>query len=368
MVGRLHSAWRAVELGFEIEPRRRTVGEPAPLADRRASPTRCASCSRSGPTRSPSTSPPPATTATGPAASPPAPPAASKRHTGADELLPGWRAELEAVGWPVERLTADLDRRWLSTLSGCRSPLTDRRDRRSSPPTCSTSMGGCWRGTRCSPAPTSSPNWRPASTGGTRPSSTGSSTTCSTSRAVVPLIGIAGAREQTYTTVEVLAAEQTIAHTVDAPGRPARPRRRRRRASRRPIAAKERRLGHPLTAGQRAVVEHVCRRAGRCRSSSASPAPGKTTALDAAVQRARGRRLPGARHLDQRPGRPHPRHRGRHRVADVGVAAVAPRPPRHASTPATVVIVDEAAMADDADLARLVARRRTRPSAARAGR
>ena len=36
-----------------------------------------------------------------------------------------------------------------------------------------------------------------------------------TSRAVVPLIGVAGAREQAYTTVEVLAAEATIAQVVE---------------------------------------------------------------------------------------------------------------------------------------------------------
>src|SRR5690606_23315882 len=36
------------------------------------------------------------------------------------------------------------------------------------------------------------------------------------SRGIVPLIGVAGAREQSYATAEVLAAEQTIAATIDA--------------------------------------------------------------------------------------------------------------------------------------------------------
>ena len=36
-----------------------------------------------------------------------------------------------------------------------------------------------------------------------------------TSRAVVPLIGVTGAREQAYTTVEVLTAEATIAGVVE---------------------------------------------------------------------------------------------------------------------------------------------------------
>src|SRR5690606_2806422 len=31
-----------------------------------------------------------------------------KRHTGTDELLPGWHAELAEAGWSVERLTEHL--------------------------------------------------------------------------------------------------------------------------------------------------------------------------------------------------------------------------------------------------------------------
>ena len=87
----------------------RAVGEPAALADRRRSPRPCATCTPSGPTRSTPTSPKPATPATGPAVSPPATPARVKRNTGVDELLPHWQAELEQVGWSVERLAAALE-------------------------------------------------------------------------------------------------------------------------------------------------------------------------------------------------------------------------------------------------------------------
>jgi conjugative relaxase-like TrwC/TraI family protein len=31
-----------------------------------------------------------------------------KRHTGVDELMPQWRAELDTIGWPIERLEAAL--------------------------------------------------------------------------------------------------------------------------------------------------------------------------------------------------------------------------------------------------------------------
>ncbi len=176
MVGRLRSAWRAVELGFDIAPDEgpsgnlrhwRVVGVPESvcevfskrsdeIAEHLAATGRHGYRARSVAAR--------ATRSV-------------KRHTGADELLPVWRAELDAAGWPLERLTEHLAARSPGP-DGCRSRSPPPRSTRSAP-TCSMSMGGCWRGTRCSPAPTSSPRWRRGCTGGIRSSWTGSSTASS---------------------------------------------------------------------------------------------------------------------------------------------------------------------------------------------
>ena len=89
MVGRLHSAARAVELGFAHRAGRRTVGEPAPLAHRRHPRRGLRAVLQALPTRSPTTSPRPATpTATEPASVAARETRAVKRHTGVDELMP----------------------------------------------------------------------------------------------------------------------------------------------------------------------------------------------------------------------------------------------------------------------------------------
>ena len=107
MVGRLHAAWRAVGLGFDVRVdggpsgrlrHWRIVGVPDPV---------CELFSK----RSDEIAEHLATTgqdsyrARGIAARQTR---AVKRHTGPDELLAGWHAELEQVGWPVERLAAHL--------------------------------------------------------------------------------------------------------------------------------------------------------------------------------------------------------------------------------------------------------------------
>jgi conjugative relaxase-like TrwC/TraI family protein len=66
MVGRLHAAARAVELGYRIERDDGPSGNLRPGAST-ASRRRCVTSSPSAPTTSPSTSPPPASTATTPA-------------------------------------------------------------------------------------------------------------------------------------------------------------------------------------------------------------------------------------------------------------------------------------------------------------
>jgi conjugative relaxase-like TrwC/TraI family protein len=107
MVGRLHSAWRAVELGFRIE---RGDGPSGRLRHWRIQGVPVEVCELFS-ERSDEIAEHLAATgqdsyrARGIAAR------ASrsyKRHTGPDELIAGWHAELAVAGWPLERLSAYL--------------------------------------------------------------------------------------------------------------------------------------------------------------------------------------------------------------------------------------------------------------------
>lgn len=169
----------------------------------------------------------------------------------------------------------------------------------------------------------------------------------------MPLVGIAGAREQSYTTVEILAAEATIAQTIDnladLPG-PAIDDRRIADA----VAEAERGRGHGMTATQRRAVERLCR-AGRAVSVVVGVAgSGKTTALDTAstALHAAGYRVVGTSTSGQA---------ARTLATEAGVeartfASLLWRLDRGQITldDRTVVVVDEAGMADDVNLARLV--------------
>src|SRR3546814_5258312 len=108
MVGRLHSAARAVELGFTIEAdpgpsgnlrHWRITGIPQAVCDlysKRADEID-AYLAEAGHTSYRARSVAARDTRS------------VKRHTGADELLPGWRGELEGLGWSVERLATALE-------------------------------------------------------------------------------------------------------------------------------------------------------------------------------------------------------------------------------------------------------------------
>lgn len=107
MVGRLHSAWRAVELGFDIEPdpgpsghlrHWRIVGIPDDACElfSKRSDDIAEHHDRTGQT---------GYRARGIAARATR---SVKRHTGVDELLPTWQQELAELGWPVERLVEHL--------------------------------------------------------------------------------------------------------------------------------------------------------------------------------------------------------------------------------------------------------------------
>lgn len=171
-------------------------------------------------------------------------------------------------------------------------------------------------------------------------------------RDVVPVIGVPAARDQSYTTVDVFAAEATIAETVarlaDRGGPAVDPRR-----VAAAIAATELDGGNALNAGQRRVVERLC-----CSPCAVSvvvgvAGSGKTTALRAATAafEAYGYRVVGSstsghatRTLGAQTGAEARTLASLLWRLDHGADALDSR---------TIVIVDEAGMADDADLARL---------------
>ena len=184
----------------------------------------------------------------------------------------------------------------------------------------------------------------------------------------MPLIGIAGAlHEQAYATVEVLATEQAIAHTIErlatAPGPGIAD-----ADVDRAVRAKERELGRTAHPGQFDAVRAVCSSGRSVESSSASPAPARPppSTPPPPPSRQPATACSGPRPADRPPAPSEPKRTSRPARSrsllwrlDHGQVALDQR---------TVVIVDEAAMADDADLLRLVTRRRAGRSEGRARR
>lgn len=377
MVGRLHSAARAVELGFRIEPDEgpsgnlrhwRVAGIPQEVCEvfsKRSDEIldHLAQNGQSG------------YRARGLAARATR---AVKRHTGAAELLPRWRAELAAVGWPIERLAAHLERtgRLAGRSTGGRAGRAAGTGRPAGGP-----VGGPVGGhgparlserevdnlvgevldvdgrllanrkvfTRTNLVAEVAPRlygWDPGELDRVLARVVGSDQ-------VVPLIGVAGAREQSYTTVEVLMAEATIAETVErlaSRSGPAVPEVEVAAA----VNAAEHARGHALTAGQRQVVEQVCTGNAGVSVVVGVAGSGKTTALDTAstVLEQAGYRVLGtstsgqaARTLATEAGVEARTFQSMLWRLDHGQITLDDR---------TVVVVDEAGMADDANLARLV--------------
>ena len=169
---------------------------------------------------------------------------------------------------------------------------------------------------------------------------------------VVPLIGVTGAREQSYTTVEVLAAEHTIARTIEAlagqPG-PAVDGARAIAA----LLAKEQAIGAPLTQGQWSAVDALCSADSAVTVVVGVAGSGKTTVLDAATDalEASGYRVLGTSTSGQAT-----RNLGTEARLEARTFASLLWRLDHGQLTLesnTVVLVDEAGMADDADLARL---------------
>jgi len=204
-----------------------------------------------------------------------------KRGTGTDQLMPRWVAELEAHGWTLKPLAASLDR----ARRECRSvapPLTDTEiDRLAAE--------------LLDPESEFLARWkvfyRPRLVAEIAPLLYGHDPAeldrvvdrVLASELVVPLIGIAGASDQPYTATGVLATEHTITYALE------RFTRRRAQVVAQDVvgqvtAAKQTEFGYELSVGQRRAVERICS-AGRAIDVIVGVAgAGKTTALDVAAR------------------------------------------------------------------------------------
>lgn len=350
MVGRLHAAWRAVELGYAVSP---DGGPSGNLRHWRVAGVPDEVCELFSKRSDEIAEHLAATGQRGYRAAGIAARASRsvKRHTGANELLPRWRAELEAIGWSADRLVDELaaTQRHAPSLP---FPLTDNEITRLAGEVLDVD-GGLLARHKVFTRTQLIAELAPCLYGREPAELDRVLQHILSSREVVPLLGVAGVREQPYTTVDVLAAEQTIAAAIET------------MADRRgpkldpavikaAVRDKEHVLGHPLTDGQRAVVEQVGG-SGRAVSVVVGVAgSGKTTALDAASSalETAGYRVLGTSTSGQA-------------ARTLGIEAAIPsstlaslvwRLATRADTldARTVVIVDESSMADDADLARLV--------------
>jgi uncharacterized protein with GYD domain len=172
------------------------------------------------------------------------------------------------------------------------------------------------------------------------------------SREVVPLIGVAGAREQAYTTARVLTTEATIAQVVDRLATQTGPALDRGEVATIVNSAESDR-GYGLTTGQLRVVDWLCGSGKAVSVVVGIAGSGKTTALNTATTalEAAGYRVLGTSTSGQA---------ARTLGTEAGVeartfASLLWRLDHGQITldDHSVVVVDEAGMADDANLARL---------------
>jgi hypothetical protein len=274
-----------------------------------------------------------------------------KRGTGVDQLMPRWIGELEAHGWSVERLAASLDVPRQRCV-GLTPPLTNDEI-------------GRLAAELLDPVGEFMARWkvfgRARLVAEIAPRLYSHHPTeldrvvdrILASELVVPLIGIAGVREQPYAAVAVLATEQTIADVVerlvDRPG-PGLDRGLVEWA----IGAKQVAINSFLSAGQRQAIARICCSDRAVDVVVGVAGSGKTTALDVAgsALEAAGYRVLGtatsgqaARTLSQEAAVPARTmrsllHRLDHRQLTLDRQ--------------TIVVLDEASMTADVDLARLV--------------
>ncbi len=273
-----------------------------------------------------------------------------KRGTGVKELMPRWIGELEAHGWSVERLAASLDLARQRCV-GLARPLSDAQIYRLAGELLDPEGEFMARGKvfdRARLVAEISPRLY-----GHHPRELERVIErVLASDMVVPLISIAGVREQPYVATAVLATEHSIADTLErlvARSGPSVDR----VVVQRATSAKQVEINF-LSGGQREAIVNICR-SGRAVDVVVGVAgSGKTTALDVAGRalEAAGYRVLGtatsgqaARTLGHRAGlRARTMRSLLHRL-DHGQLTLDQR---------TVVVLDEAGMTADADLARLV--------------
>jgi conjugative relaxase-like TrwC/TraI family protein len=274
-----------------------------------------------------------------------------KRGTGVEELIPRWVGELEAHGWSVERLAASLGLA-RQRCTGLARPLTDTQIDRLA-------------GELLDPEGEFLARWKvfgrarlvaeiaPRLYGHDPRELDRVVDRVLASELVVPLIGIGAVREQPYAAAAVLATEHTLAESlerlVDRPG-PAIDRGLVDRA----ITSKQVEIDDVLSPGQREAIKRVCR-SGRAVDVVVGVAgSGKTTAVDVAgsVLEATGYRVLGTatsgqatRVLAHEARLPARTMRSLLHRLDHGQLTLDQR---------TVVVLDEASMTSDVDLARLL--------------
>jgi conjugative relaxase-like TrwC/TraI family protein len=278
MVGRLHSAARAVELGFTIEAdpgpsgnlrHWRIAGIPQAVCDlysKRADEIDAylAEAGYRG------------YRARGVAARDTR---TVKRHTGADELLPVWRHELAEVGWSVERLADALEQARTATPQlplGLTSAEIDALGAE-----VLDAGGELMRRHKVFTRTRLIAEVAPRLYGRDPAELDRVIDRVLASRAVVPLIGLSGSHEQAYATAEVLATEQAIAEAVGRLANRVGPDIDRADVDEAIERAHEH-LGRPLTGGQIGAVDAVCSSGRGIDVVIGVAGAGKTTALDTA--------------------------------------------------------------------------------------
>ena len=274
-----------------------------------------------------------------------------KRGTGAAELMPRWVAELEAHGWSVERIAASLDLARQRCV-GLARPLSDVQ------------INSLARDL-LDPEGEFLARWKVFGRArlvaeiaprlyGHHPAELDRVVDrVLASDLVVPLIGIAGVREQPYAAAAVLATEHAIAETmerlIDRPGPAADG-----VLVERAIGAKQVEINNLLSTGQREAITCICRSGRTIDVIVGVAGSGKTTALDAArsALEAAGYRVLGAgtsgqaaRTLGHEAGVPARTMRSLLYRLDRGQLTLGQR---------TIVVLDEASMTADVDLARLL--------------
>jgi conjugative relaxase-like TrwC/TraI family protein len=227
-----------------------------------------------------------------------------KRHTGVDQLLPAWQAELEAIGWPVDRLvehlgmsrhqTAQLAPKFTDVEIDQIAGLVLDID------------GSLLTNHKVFSRTNLIAEIAPRLYGHHPGELDHFVDRILAAVDIVPLIGVAGAREQAYTTAQVLAAEHTIAQTVavlaEQPG-PHIPY----MDIHKVITAKDQVLGLPMSMGQRAAVQAICGSGRSVDVIVGVAGSGKTTALDVASDALTGTGSSGRRPADKPPPTSAPR-------------------------------------------------------------